>query len=83
MKITKTRLKEIIQEELNTMDNSDETINEMEAEVVAGLTPENIQIVLLGLKKLALETGLPLAALTAAAMKIHQKISPGNSEDEL
>lgn len=59
-----------------------EAINEMEAEVVGGLTPENIQIVLLGLKKLALETGLPLAALTAAAMKIHQRINPRGTEDE-
>jgi hypothetical protein len=69
-------------EELNAMDKSDEAINEMEAEVVGGLTPENIQIVLLGLKKLALETGLPLAALTAAAMKIHQRIDPKSSKDE-
>ncbi len=59
-----------------------EAINEMEAEVVGGLTPENIQIVLLGLKKLALETGLPLTALTAAAMKIHQRINPRSSEGE-
>lgn len=79
--LKRTRSKSSL-EELNAMDNSDETINEMEAEVVAGLTPENIQIVLLGLKKLALETGLPLAALTAAAMKIHQRIDPKSSKDE-
>ena len=93
MKITKAQLKDIITEEIeamlkrtrsessNAMDNSDETINEMEAEIVGGLTPENIQIVLMGLKKLAIETGLPLAVLTAAAMKIQQKLNPNTSQD--
>ena len=78
--LERTRSKSSL-EELNAMDNSDETINEMEAEIVGGLTPENIQIILMGLKKLAIETGLPLAVLTAAAMKIQQKLNPNTSQD--
>ena len=49
MKLTKQRIKEIIKEELDSMNEEPEQINEAEA----GLTMENLMLILEAIKKMA------------------------------
>jgi len=71
MKITKTQLKQIIEEELSVL--SEENSTTPIEEGMENLTPENIQMVLQALGKLALPAGLIAAASVALTNAVHGK----------
>jgi len=81
MKLTKQRIKEIIKEELESM--NEEPIDEG----IENITPENIEIVMQGLKKLIMSpyTGPMIAAAFAAIgiEGIREKLSGSGGSDDV
>jgi len=81
MKLTKQRIKEIIKEELESM--NEEPIDEG----IENITPENIEIVMQGLKKLIMSPypGPMIAAAFAAIgiEGIREKLSGSGGSDDV
>ena len=71
MRITKTQLKQIIEEELSVL--SEENSTTPIEEGMENLTPENLQMVLQALGQLALPAGLVAAASVALTNAVHGK----------
>ena len=71
MKITKSKLKQIIKEELSVL--SEENSTTPIEEGMENLTPENLQMVLQALGQLALPAGLIAAASVAITNAVHGK----------
>ena len=71
MKITKTQLKQIIEEELNMVREATDEAGLQEG--MENLTPENLQMVLQALGQLALPAGLIAAASVAITNAVHGK----------
>ena len=71
MKITKTQLKQIIEEELNMVREATDEAGLQEG--MENLTPENLQMVLQALGQLALPAGLIAAASVALTNAVHGK----------
>ena len=77
MRITKTQLKQIIEEELNMVREATDEAGLQEG--MENLTPENLQMVLQALGQLALPAGLVAAASVALTNAVHGK---PNAEQE-
>ena len=77
MRITKTQLKQIIEEELNMVREATDEAGLQEG--MENLTPENLQMVLQALGQLALPAGLIAAASVALTNAVHGK---PNAEQE-
>jgi len=71
MRITKTQLKQIIEEELNMVREAIDEAGLQEG--MENLTPENLQMVLQALGQLALPAGLIAAASVAITNAVHGK----------
>ncbi|MBT5637131.1 MAG: hypothetical protein HOJ16_00975 [Candidatus Peribacter sp.] len=71
MRITKTQLKQIIEEELNMVREATDEAGLQEG--MENLTPENLQMVLQALGQLALPAGLIAAASVAITNAVHGK----------
>ena len=71
MRITKTQLKQIIEEELNMVREATDEAGLQEG--MENLTPENLQMVLRALGQLALPAGLVAAASVALTNAVHGK----------
>ena len=71
MRITKTQLKQIIEEELNMVREATDEAGLQEG--MENLTPENLQMVLQALGQLALPAGLVAAASVALTNAVHGK----------
>ncbi len=71
MRITKTQLKQIIEEELNMVREATDEAGLQEG--MENLTPENLQMVLQALGQLALPAGLIAAASVALTNAVHGK----------